>query len=83
MTNTFASVPTGVGLFSGSQVLDSYRTAAFLGISRSSLLRGHRAGTMPKPIHITSRKLGWRIGDLAAWLEQRAQLPSSETPHDG
>jgi predicted DNA-binding transcriptional regulator AlpA len=77
MTNTFVNVPAGASPFSASQVLDSYRTAAFLGISRSSLLRGHRAGTLPKAIRVTTRKLGWRVGDLAEWLERRSKLPSS------
>ena len=35
-----------------------------LGISRTTLYRGVRAGTLPSPVKISTRRVGWRSGDI-------------------
>jgi predicted DNA-binding transcriptional regulator AlpA len=42
-------------------------TCAYLGISRTSLWRGVSAGTIPKPVTVTGRRI-WRRDDLDQFL---------------
>lgn len=41
------------------------------GLSRSSIYAGIAAGTFPKPLQLGPRAVGWRSGDLDAWIEAR------------
>ena len=46
-------------------------TAAFLGFSLPHFRRLYRAKKVPKPIRLSERKLGWRVGDCIDWLNSR------------
>jgi prophage regulatory protein len=48
------------------------------GISRSSIYRGVRAGTFPSPISLGARSVGWRRGDIDAWLANPAGYRAPE-----
>ena len=41
------------------------------GLSRSTLLRLVRDGRFPKPVRLSPNAVGWRLSDLAQWLESR------------
>lgn len=36
--------------------------------------RLERAGSFPKRIRIGKRRVGWRLSDIEAWLEERAKV---------
>lgn len=48
------------------------------GISRSSIYRGVRAGTFPSSISLGARSVGWRRGDIDAWLANPAGYRAPE-----
>jgi len=43
----------------------------FGGIGRTTAWRMVRAGELPKPVHLTPGRIGWRHSDIAAWQAQR------------
>ena len=43
----------------------------YCGYKRSSIYRGVRAGTFPKPVALGPRAVGWRESDIIAWIESR------------
>jgi predicted DNA-binding transcriptional regulator AlpA len=51
------------------RVLPTKRAAAFLGYSVATLRRKARRGELPKPVQLSARLKGWRIGDLIDHLE--------------
>ncbi|MCJ2055098.1 hypothetical protein MKL09_00815 [Methylobacterium sp. J-048] len=53
---------------SRDRVLDSGQTAALLGFSLPHFRRLYRAGQVPQPIRLSTRKLGWKAGTLSDWL---------------
>ena len=44
---------------------------AATGLSKSVIYRRVKAGTFPRPIDLGGRAVGWRRGDVAAWLTSR------------
>jgi predicted DNA-binding transcriptional regulator AlpA len=52
-------------------VLRANDAARFCGVSLSHFRRLHSRGQLPLPIRLGERRLGWRLGDLVAWLESR------------
>ncbi|SEE27996.1 transcriptional regulator, AlpA family [Rhizobiales bacterium GAS191] len=60
-----------------NRILDSRQASEFIGLSLPHFRRLYRARKVPSPILIGERKLGWRAGDLAAWLDAK----SSEYSH--
>jgi predicted DNA-binding transcriptional regulator AlpA len=52
-------------------VLRASDAAHFCGVSLSHFRRLHSRGKLPRPIKLGERRLGWRLGDLVAWLESR------------
>ena len=49
------------------------KTAAeFIGVSHVTLERMRKLGTAPKHLALSPRRLGYRIADLLAWLDERA-----------
>jgi predicted DNA-binding transcriptional regulator AlpA len=54
------------------RILNSSQSAAFINVSLPHFRRMYRNGSVPKPIQMGARKLGWRIGDLIDWLASRA-----------
>jgi predicted DNA-binding transcriptional regulator AlpA len=54
------------------RILDAAQSAALVGLSLSHWRRIVRAKQAPQPIHLTERRIGWRVGDLVAWLASKA-----------
>ena len=51
------------------------------GLARTTIWRGVKAGTFPKPVRLTPSAIGWCQTDLAHWLAERraaAGLPEDE-----
>jgi prophage regulatory protein len=53
------------------RVLTTRRAAAFVGRSVVHWRRLHLEGKTPKPIRLGVRAMGWRIGDLVDWMDQK------------
>lgn len=53
------------------RILETAEAAAFCGFSVAHWRRLYRTGKAPKPIQLSTRKLGWRAGDLIKWLQAR------------
>ena len=51
-----------------NKLLGIAETAAFLNLSVVHLRRLVREQKMPQPIRVTSRKLGWRVGELVDFV---------------
>jgi prophage regulatory protein len=49
-----------------------------VGLSRSTIYDGIKAGTFPKPIQLGPRSVGWLESEISTWLEQR--IAQSRTP---
>src|SRR5215203_326280 len=54
-----------------SRIFDTSEAAAFCGFSVAHWRRLYRTRKVPKPIQLSTRKLGWRAGDLIDWLQSR------------
>ena len=54
------------------RVLDEKTAAEFIGLSHMTLERMRKLGTAPKHLVLSPRRLGYRIADLLAWLDERA-----------
>lgn len=54
-------------------VLRTREAAQFCGVSVSHFRRLHSRGELPRPIKLGERRLGWRLGDLIAWLKIRQE----------
>jgi predicted DNA-binding transcriptional regulator AlpA len=53
------------------RILATGEAAAFCGFSVAHWRRLYRTQKVPKPIQLSTRKLGWRVGDLISWLQAR------------
>jgi prophage regulatory protein len=63
------------------RILRPREVAQLTGLARTTLWRGVRAGTFPKPVRLTPSTIGWCQADLARWLAERraaAGLPEHE-----
>ena len=54
------------------RVVDEKTAAEFIGLSHVTLERMRKLGTAPKHLVLSPRRLGYRIADLLAWLDERA-----------
>jgi hypothetical protein len=57
------------------QVVSEAEAARLLNLSVDTLRRRGSDGTGPIRINLSARRVGYRLGDLAAWLDQRASKP--------
>jgi predicted DNA-binding transcriptional regulator AlpA len=55
------------------RILSTNEAAAFCNFSVPHWRRLYRIGDVPKPIQLSTRKLGWRICDLTDWLQERSE----------
>ena len=39
------------------------------GLSKTTIHRRYRAGTFPRPLRLGPQSIGWRLGEILAWLE--------------
>ena len=53
------------------QIVKRPEVEAATGLSRSSIYRLVATGAFPAPLKLSSRSVGWRADELAAWIEQR------------
>jgi predicted DNA-binding transcriptional regulator AlpA len=56
------------------RILDTSEAAAFCRISVPHWRRLYRAGKVPKPLRLSTRKYGWRLGDLLDFIDERASM---------
>ena len=56
------------------RVLDEKAAAEFIGVSHGTLERMRKAGSAPRHVQLSARRLGYRISDLTAWLDARAGI---------
>lgn len=68
MLNCVSTLPPEIAR---SRVLCTADAAAYCAISVSHWRRLYRAGLIPAPVKLGTRKLGWRLGDLVDWLDER------------
>lgn len=54
------------------QLLDTASVAKISGYSVAHFRWLVRKGIAPTPIRLNGRKLGWRAGDVAAWIDSKA-----------
>jgi predicted DNA-binding transcriptional regulator AlpA len=71
MTNALDTLPADLARY---KVLSTAEAAAFCNFSVPHWRRLYRSKDVPSPIKLSARKLGWRVGDLVAWLAQRAAV---------
>jgi predicted DNA-binding transcriptional regulator AlpA len=57
------------------RVLDTAEAAEFCKFSVAHWRRLHRSNQVPSPVRLSTRKYGWRIGDLVEWIEARRTQP--------
>lgn len=55
------------------RVLTRHEAARALNISIPTLDRMHLAGTGPKRVRLSARRVGYRLSDLIAWMERSAE----------
>ena len=68
MTNALETLPVEI---SRHRLLSTAEAAAFCKISVPHWRRLYRAKKVPTAIRLSTRKYGWRIGDLVDWIEAR------------
>jgi predicted DNA-binding transcriptional regulator AlpA len=54
------------------RVVNEKTAAEFVGLSAVTLERKRKLGAGPKHLVLSPRRLGYRICDLIAWLDERA-----------
>jgi predicted DNA-binding transcriptional regulator AlpA len=57
------------------RILNTAEAAAFLNFSTVHFRRLYRRGAVPPPVQLSTRKLGWRTGDLIDWVASRQSRP--------
>jgi prophage regulatory protein len=55
------------------RILGASEAAKFWGVSLPTWRRFYRVGSVPKPIKLGERKLGWQLGILIEALEARSK----------
>ncbi|MBM1169910.1 helix-turn-helix transcriptional regulator [Microvirga arabica] len=57
------------------RVLSTAEAAALCGFSIPHFRRLYRSGVVPSPIQLSTRKLGFKTGDLIDWIATRRHRP--------
>jgi predicted DNA-binding transcriptional regulator AlpA len=70
VTNTLENLPADIARH---RILNSAKAAEFWGVSTRHWRRLYQDKSVPAPIKLSARRLGWRVGDLIDALEQRSQ----------
>lgn len=60
------TLPAGLD---ASRILNAHQAAELLGVSVATFRRLHWANKLPPAIQISTRRLGWRVSDLLAYVE--------------
>jgi predicted DNA-binding transcriptional regulator AlpA len=69
MPEILNNLPTDLARY---KVLNTAEAAAFCNFSIPHWRRLYRAKDVPPPLKLSTRKLGWRLGDLVDWLQAKA-----------
>ncbi|MFG1341856.1 helix-turn-helix transcriptional regulator [Xanthobacter autotrophicus] len=64
---------TAVSGLDDMRVLSLQQVADLAGISLATLRRQITAGTGPKMLRMSARRVGVRVGDYKRWLEERTE----------
>lgn len=56
------------------RILQEREVAPMLGVSVTHLRRLRRAGQAPRHVALGSRLLGYQLGDVLAWLDERRSM---------
>jgi prophage regulatory protein len=64
----------------GTKILRRPAVKETTGLSDSSLERGVREGTFPKPIQLGARAVGWPDFAVYEWLNEQAKKPLPSQP---
>lgn len=57
--------------FAGKRVISEARAARFVGLSLVHLRRKRRDGGGPKFVRLGERRIGYKLEDVVAWLDER------------
>lgn len=57
--------------------------AMYCALSESTLEKGVREGTFPKPRLLSARRVGWLVSELDAWCESRSVSNLLPPPNTG
>jgi predicted DNA-binding transcriptional regulator AlpA len=69
MSSTLDTLPAELARH---RILDTNETCKFIGVSVAQWRRLRSGGEAPAPVMIGTRKHGWKVGDLIAWIDSRA-----------
>lgn len=62
----------GLGLLMGDlQILRLQQVKQVVGLGRTSIYQMMGTGDFPRPVSLGPRAIGWRYGDIRAWLLSR------------
>ena len=70
---TLAAALQSARALSNQTLVRPKEAAAMLGISRKHLYALADQPTFPKRIHVSDRVVAWRVADIEAWIDTRAQ----------
>ena len=71
--NTLATALESARALSNQTLVRPREAAAMLGISRKDLYALADQPSFPKRIHVSDRVVAWRVADIEAWIDTRAQ----------
>ena len=71
--NTLAAALQSARALSNQTLVRPKEAAAMLGISRKHLYALADQPHFPKRIHVSDRVVAWRVADIEAWIDNRAQ----------
>jgi prophage regulatory protein len=54
-------------------ILNKSGVVALIGLSKATIDRQILAGTFPKPLKLSQRRVGWRRSQIETWLNEREQ----------
>ena len=54
------------------RILTAKQAAELFGISLSTFRRQYWAGVLPAPVHLSTRRIGWRVRDLIVHLSSNS-----------
>ena len=72
--NTLAAALQSARALSNHTLVRPKEAAAMLGISRKHLYALADQPNFPKRIHVSDRVVAWRVADIEAWIDNRAQV---------
>ena len=71
--NTLAAALQSARALSNHTLVRPKEAAAMLGISRKHLYALADQPNFPERIHVSDRVVAWRVADIEAWIDTRAQ----------